>query len=323
MSTPLVYTHLRFDLEAEDRIRLDGYQAGDRLRNALAQVMLRSACPQTIGARPARPTAEHAAECPVCWLLAAEVEPGDVRRAYSIVPPIPPRQSLAPGELFDFALTLFGDGLRFLPYFALAIPEMGCTGVGPGRGSFKLRAIYALNPFNGRQDTVLAPGERLVHPPDLLITWDSAVGAAKCFQEEMKGDPDLWVEYLTPTRLIDNERTVHSPDFGIFFRRLLQRIDDLARQLSAANRRDPDELNALIAAADRVRLVDASVAWIDVMSWSGRTRSTTPMGGFVGKARYRSSEWDLLLPWLLFGQGVQVGKLTVKGNGVYRLRPVC
>jgi hypothetical protein len=43
------------------------------------------------------------------------------------------------------------------------------------------------------------------------------------------------------------------------------------------------------------------------------------MGGLVGFAVYRSKQWDKLLPWLLLGQGVQVGKLTSKGNGVFQV----
>jgi hypothetical protein len=43
------------------------------------------------------------------------------------------------------------------------------------------------------------------------------------------------------------------------------------------------------------------------------------MGGLVGLAIYRSKHWDTLLPWLLLGQGVQVGKLTSKGNGVFQV----
>ena len=43
------------------------------------------------------------------------------------------------------------------------------------------------------------------------------------------------------------------------------------------------------------------------------------MSGFVGTARYRSSAWDALLPWLVFGQGIQAGKYAVKGHGVYEV----
>ena len=49
----------------------------------------------------------------------------------------------------------------------------------------------------------------------------------------------------------------------------------------------------------------------------GRKGDKTPVGGLVGSATYKADEWEALLPWLLLGQGTQVGKSAVKGLGVY------
>ncbi|MEW5987707.1 MAG: hypothetical protein AB1791_13825, partial [Chloroflexota bacterium] len=128
MTTSLTLTHLRFDLVARTAVHLGRYEAGERLRNALASVMLRATCPQTH--RAAKPSPEHAAVCPACWLLAAEVDPGSVVRAYSLVPPLyqggrdwgigavhyqaspplllPANQGVVEaGQCFSFVLTLF------------------------------------------------------------------------------------------------------------------------------------------------------------------------------------------------------------------------
>lgn len=45
--TPLTFTHLRFQARAVQPIRLGEYQGAERLRDALAQVMLRAVCPET------------------------------------------------------------------------------------------------------------------------------------------------------------------------------------------------------------------------------------------------------------------------------------
>jgi len=276
-------------------------------------VMLRAVCPETQRAK--KPTPEHAAVCPACWLLAAETDSGAVRRAYSLAGPQPPVDTLAPGQPFHFTITLFGDGFRFLPYFVLAAAAMGDTGIGPGRGKFELCSIQAVNPLTGEEQAVLEEGEKIVRPKSLPIGWKEAETAA----QEFAAEGELRIRFLSPTRLIDSEALVKAPDFGIFFRRLLERMDELSKQHNGGERRTAEEIKELYQFADEVRLIEQSTQWIDLWGPSSRKGQSTPMGGFVGYAVYRSKDWNRLLPFLLLGQGVQVGKLTAKGNGVFQV----
>ena len=51
------------------------------------------------------------------------------------------------------------------------------------------------------------------------------------------------------------------PDFGVFFRRLLFRVDQLGQQFSGMARRKPEEVQMLNRLAEQVRLVNADVSW--------------------------------------------------------------
>lgn len=311
--TTLTFTHLRFTARARYPIRLDTYQGAERLRDALASVMLRAVCAETY--RNQKPTPEHAAECPACWLLAYETDPGSVRRVYSLVGPQPPILSLEVGQEFHFTITLFGEGYRYLPYFILAAEAMGEVGVGPGRGKFEINAIHLVHPLKNESALILSAADRVVRPQNLPITWQDAQQVAAAFS----GEGQLRLNFLSTTRLIEAEKLVKAPDFGVFFRRLLERIDQLASQHNGAPRRSEAEIAQLYALADQVRLVETNTHWVDVWAPSSRRGQRTPMGGFVGQAVYRSRHWDALLPWLILGQGVQVGKLTAKGNGVFQI----
>lgn len=317
MTTLLTLTHLRFDFTALTPVKLNEHKAGHYLRGALGNVMLRRTCSEN--PRGEKPTPEHAAVCPACWLLAAEVEAGEVRRAYSVVPPLPPVDLVQTGESFSFVLTLYGQGLQFLPYFVLAMPEVGRAGLGPGRGKFELESIWAINPLLGERIPVLLPGENLVHVPDSPFTWENVQDALPGWASALAADPRLQVHFLTPTRLIYDESLVKTPDFGVFFRRLLERIDQLGRQHAGGQSRPPEEVQELYTLADRVRLVESDVAWVDYFGGSKRSHRRTPLSGFLGTAAYRAEDWEPLLPWLLFGQGTQVGKHVVRGNGVFVL----
>jgi hypothetical protein len=267
----------------------------------------------------------------VCWLLAANEHPGEERRGYALLPPLNPPDCYAPGERFSFGLTLFGNALRFLPYFVLAVPEMGRMGVGAGRGRFALRQVWAAAPLAdgllqgvedplqgaGESQPLLAEGEALVHTPTLMISAERVIGAA----EQLAGSGRLSLNFLTPTRLVEDGQLLKAPDFGVFFARLLKRLDELNEQFADGERRPLDEVNALHAFADRVRLIETQTRWVEVWSGSSRTGKETPLSGFVGLATYSAPPevWAPLLPWLIWGQGTQVGKDVVKGNGWYEL----
>jgi hypothetical protein len=322
MNLNLQLTHLRFDCTAVTPIKLGGHYAGNSLRNALSNTMRRATCPEA--GRRGDPTPEHAATCPACWLLAANLDPGTIVRAYAIVPPIPGKFDLEPGEPFAFTLTLFGEGFRYLPYFVLSIAEMGQReGLGPGRreglGRFRLDRITAVDPLRGDMQTILSPGENRVAVPDLFVDETAVSHISRQHLQNIPASGELTLQFLTPLRLEEKRKPVKMPDFSILFRRLLYRIDELGRQFAGQERRDAANRIHLTRLADQVRLIDAHTQWHEIWVHSGRKGNKTPLSGLTGTAVYRTDNWEPLLPWLIWGQATQVGKSTVKGNGVYQL----
>jgi hypothetical protein len=324
---PLTALHLRMHCQATTPLDLDGSRAGMQLRGALGNVMSRAFCD---GDRAAPGHAEH---CPVCWLLAANEAPGKERRGYALVPPHGLRVPLQTNDRFEFGLTLFASACRQLPYFLLAIPEMGQIGVGRGRGRFSLRSVEAINPITGDRQVALAEGEDVVRVPTLALTHADVLGEARCLIDDVLAERDrdedsplrVTLHFRTPTRLITDGRLAKTPDFGVLFQRLLKHLDDLAQQFCETPWRRPyDAMQGLHDAANRVRMIDARTRWIDLESHSSRREASSPVGGFVGSATYLApiDVWRVLMPWVLWGTVSQVGRDVVKGNGVVRIERV-
>jgi hypothetical protein len=347
----LTTTHLRFVCEATTPLRLevDTYRAGSNLRGALGQVMQRTYCAHRDPKGFQNPSG---LECPVCWLLAANEHPGVERRGYALVPPLSEHATgcLNPGERFEFGLTLFGNALQFLPYFVLAVPEMGRLGVGPGRGRFTLKSLWAVNPLSGERECMMAEGTNLVHTPTLTLTHaqvqkeaegvmqtlvhhhdeaastDYAFANRKTLPAALQDHADalpatngrIEVRFVTPMRLIVNDALCKTPAFGVLFARLLKRLDELEMQFGDGTPRARDEVQALHELAQSVESVEDTTRWVEVWSGSTRRGKPSPLSGFVGRAVYAAPPdvWQRLLPWLLWGVPAQVGKDTVKGNGV-------
>ena len=319
----LKLTHLRFDCRATTPIKFGGHYAGNNLRNALANVMRRATCPEN--GRHGDPTPEHVATCPACWLIAANLDPGTIVRAYAVVPPIPARHQLQAGEHFAFALTIFGTGFQYLPYFVLAINEMGQReGIGLGRregqGRFELEGITAVDPLRGDMQTLFSPDNALVEVPSLFVDWTAVAHISQLHLQHLPANNELTMRFHTPIRLEEKKRLFKSPDFSVLFRRLLYRIDELNRQFAGADRRPYEMVQHLHQLADKVRLVEANTRWHEMWSSSGRKRSKTPLSGLTGTAVYTTNNWTELMPYLILGQATQAGKSIVKGNGVYELQ---
>ncbi|MBN1657486.1 MAG: CRISPR system precrRNA processing endoribonuclease RAMP protein Cas6 [Anaerolineae bacterium] len=326
---PFTVHHLRFEVQALTPLVLPAH-AGPSIRGALFAALQRHFCPIPATERPG---AEHKAICPVCWLMATEKPDArtgqSVPRPYTVEPPLsegkePDGQGwhLDEGDRFSFGVTLFAQALNLFPYLVVAMPIMGQAGMGAQlrelgnrRGQFALRRIDAINPLRGQVATILGEGQTQVQMPDVPVTARDVATAADYVLNECGKDGRVEIRYWTPTRIIEAGRLVHRPWPGPVVRRLLERLDALRGEY--AGEPPVEEREKVQALADGVRLVHDATRWIDLSSGSRRLGRSTPIGGFVGRAQYEATAeaWKALLPYLIWGQEVHVGKNATKGDG--------
>lgn len=266
------------------------------------------------------------ATCPVA-LLVSTLDPRSERgqqapRPYAIEPPLDGRTFYEPGDTFIFGMTLFARAVNLFPYVVLSMRRMEDAGIGmpiesaPGRrrrGRFQVLDVWSENPLTGERQSVMQQGNNMVQSPQVPVTHDDVERMACALP---KGG-ELKIDFLTPTRLVDGGQLVMRPHFRPLFQRLLERLSGLAKTFCDA----PLELDfsGLIEEAKNVELAQDETHWVELKSYSSRLGRHTPIGGFVGTATYRASDWQALLSWLAWGQIVHVGKDAVKGNGWYRI----
>lgn len=324
---PLTAHHLRFTVRAETPIWFHPFR-GSALRGALADQLRRSFCPES---RTGQDDPFHKAFCPVCQLLSWEGDEGvagDVRRPYALVPQAVNGQRspsvVAPGECFRFGLTLFGERLGYLPYLILAVRAMGEAGVGQRgangeRGRFHLQEIEAFNPLTNEVAQIFAAGANSVRNFTLPVTHEQVMQASATLLEQVNaGSNRLAVSLRTPVRLIQGEHLVQKPLFFPLIKQIVLRVLDLCAQ-HAEGRPDFVLKRDLYPWADAVALVRDETEWWDVSGYSNRLQRPQVIGGLIGSATYHAEDWRPLLPWLVWGQSVQVGKNIVKGCGVLQV----
>ncbi len=308
--------HLRFEVRSLERVQFSG-APGSALRGALYHALAQQFCPDA----GARHLPDHHAACPVCWLLATEdpqQERGrDLPRPLAIRPPYS-SAAFEAGVDWSFGVVLAGQrALAGFPHLVRAVQEMGMGGVGSGRGSFRLLDVHESNPLLGNDRSLV--NERRVALPQTPVTAQQVAERAQALPQHV-----LTLYFRTPLRVGERDQLMHRPDLGVLTRRLLERCQSMAVHYGRANPAAQERENwralslYLSEVAERACLVANETHWEDNWSGSRRTGRMSPLGGLVGMARW---EGDLapLIPWMLWGQNLQVGKSTVKGNGWFEV----
>jgi hypothetical protein len=306
--------HFVFLCEALEYIQLDA-QPGTAIRGALYHALVNLFSPND--PIPGVPLD------PVRALLAAENEENargrDVPRAFSVQPP-PPYTRIDSGRRFSFGVSLYGSADALMPYLFRALPEMGSLGIGKGRGRFRLIRINEITPLNDSNRIIMH--HKRVLEPRLMVTHRRVME-----ELEMRRTDEVTLRFLTPMRLIEGGSLVHTPKLGVLLRRLIERAQALVEHYQPPPEAAPprtvwkDEWQRMGSMGDQIDeaglLMDA-VRWVDIQSYSRARGRATPIGGFVGQARWRINSPEILA-WLLWGQSLHVGKNAAKGDGHFRV----
>jgi hypothetical protein len=311
--------HLEFTATAVTPLELDD-QAGAAIRGAIVGGLWERFCANKPA--PSCAACPLLRVCPVAALIAPMREDGETGgaqrpRPYTVRPPLGPRR-FAPGDPLTFGLTLIGQAAALFPYVVMAAQAVEQTGLGRRlaanggrRGTLQIDAIAAIDPLTGARGPLYTRGRSQVQAPGLPID----ANAVAAYAASLPADR-LTLGFQTPLRLIDGGQLVKRFAPRPFVQRLVERLD----QLAVAYGGDPptQDRDALLAQAERLAVVDDQTRWVDVVSYSSRTRQRTPIGGLVGSV---TLEGDLmnLRTLLVWGSLVHVGKNAVKGDGWYQI----
>ncbi len=313
--------HFLFKVEVVTPLELDEH-SGSALRGNLFEAVWRRFCTNKASATCAECPLHSM--CPVSALVAPLREENprgrDIPRPYIILPPLAEARRYAPGEQLSFGLTLFGNIVQLLPYIIMSVGTLEECGLGRKlkehggqRGRFKVKRIESHNPLSAERQVLYEAGKPLVGVPTLSVTTAGVQEKAATLPVEK-----VTLNFLTPTRITDQDHLLHHAEFRPLIHRLLERLSALEDAYGIGDERITFERQSFIECAEHVKCVDDVTRWEEVQSYSHRTKRLTPIGGLVGKAAFAGdlTPFRELLTW---GELVHIGKSCVKGNGWYKI----
>ena len=202
-------------------------------------------------------------------------------------------------------LTLFGAGVRQLPYLVHALSMAGEKGLGAQRLRLQLEEVQQENtPSQSGWTTIYVRGGEL--------TVGEACGV------DGGGPPEsVRITFLTPLRLRREHDHITPGEFS--FQDLILNLTRRAALVAAyhGEASGPDNHRELIERAKDVPILNSDLRWFDWKRKSSRQQREIAMGGIVGWLEYEAGKWPEFWPWVRLGEYLHVGKGTSMGLGWY------
>lgn len=316
--------HLLFTAEVVTPLELDDH-SGAALRGTLFEAVWRRFCTNKASSTCAECPLHTI--CPVSALVAPLREEStrgrDVPRPYVILPPLGKARRYERGDTLIFGITLFGSIIQLLPYIILSLSVLEECGLGHKlqengwrRGKFHIQHIETYHPITGKHQYLFQEGKPLVQSPTLTVTAADVAAKAATLPTDC-----ITLNFLTPTRLIDQSNLLYHVEFRPLVLRLLQRFAMLETTYGDMQQEEQGMTTFpgdLVRLASEITCQEDTTRWEEVKSYSHRQKSLTPISGFTGKATFIGN----LAPFrelLVWGELIHVGKSIVKGNGWYKL----
>lgn len=212
------------------------------------------------------------------------------------------RPELSPGEPLEFEMILVGRANLDLPYYVLALADLGRVGLGPTRHRLRLEQVDAWD------------GSRFlpVYGPDGTLRTDApTVPLERLLAEAALPDHSrIVVRFASPVRLDLRGDLVYPVRFHHLVRALEQRF----RALVACYGGPPPD-RVPLEEAERARVISDRTRWVDLQRYSTRQRTEMKIGGAVGTVTYEAVDFSPFARLLAFGEWLGVGKLTSMGLG--------
>jgi hypothetical protein len=235
----------------------------------------------------------------------------DPPRPFAFEPPRSGRYE--PGDKAAFGFTLFGKGIQYLPYFLLALRNLGMSGLGSGyregQGRYFLESVDSLgygeraNIFSG--DTVFNRS--------ILLSYRDILKASK----EHAGK--ITLSFITPTQIKENDRFTAAPSFRGFLSKLLSRANVLAEFYGSGALCSSEEALRILGDCRSISITSAATTEIwEKRYFHKQKQEKRPLAPFfTGKMTYSGEFSQEMMALLELGSKIHVGKMVTFGNGIY------
>jgi hypothetical protein len=216
-----------------------------------------------------------------------------------------------PHNRISFNLVLIGRAVELLPYFILTFKDLGKKGISiPDEDKVK-RTRYILEKvednFTGTE--IYSLYSNYMNSNFTIKDFSSIVEDSRFYDRER-----LMIKFITPTRIVIENKLASNIDFPLFIRSLLRRISIISQVHCNSTLNLP--YRDILQIASAVKTTDSDIFWSNWERYSTRQKKVIKLGGFLGKVTFGEG-WYQFAPFIKLGEYIHIGKSTTFGLGKY------
>ncbi len=233
----------------------------------------------------------------------------DLPRPVFIVPPPIQASAWEPSQLLPFDLVFVGRSISFFQQIAASLLFAAHTGLGKGRAPFELLAVQ--NCLGTQRGTSLWNQEK-----DYFLPLQPTP-IAEVFPLERGPSDTVHVTFLSPLRLVEQDRILKHLSFRSFVSPLLRRLSSfLSFHCDGELQMD---IHDTLSRAESVQTLSSHLEYVPLERWSSRQNQHVPMDGMMGSILWKGDLIPDIWPLLQIGSLLHVGKGVSLGLGRYQV----
>lgn len=234
-----------------------------------------------------------------------------VPHPFVLTPPIDGKTRYKPGDKLKIGLKLFGSSVQLLPYYVYVFRSIGDNGIGKNNSRFKVSGFKAISSDGDEEDVLSEDGKSI----------KTVLSPVRIPQPEEVNSDDvesITLDFSTPVRLQGQGRVMLRSG-SITPPMLINGV--MRRYLALAGLYGNDGFSDVNPGFnfDKIVIADNDLKLYDWGRYSNRQKTFLDMSGLTGSITL-SGEIKDVIPWLLAGSYVNMGKNTAFGLGQYSVK---
>ncbi|KAB2952702.1 CRISPR system precrRNA processing endoribonuclease RAMP protein Cas6 [Heliorestis acidaminivorans] len=228
------------------------------------------------------------------------------------------RTMYQPGETFEVEITIFGKSIPFAPYLLSALSRALEKGIGKGLKSSSIISAYLFNPFTNDRHAIFEKGQWNLTNKVNLSAYDVDARVNKLLYSSVnKGSQTYKVTFNSPLRLKADKHFQNKLTAPLLIRGLMRRLSVITAYYG--EQQWSIDFYKYIELANSLQVREEKYEWVDWERYSSRQNSKMKLGGIMGSLVLEGEALKELLPLLIWGQLIHLGKAASFGLGALEI----